>query len=276
MVGGYEIRRAGEVEEFAQLADVFGRVFRTSPQATPPAWLMDDASKAGGLTLGLWRGEEAVGVSFAFVGVKDGRPYLFSDGLGVLPEHRDQGQAHQLKLAQREHALDLGYERIHWTFSALRSVNAHLYLTRLGAVAIQYLPDKRGALASDWGTEGGVPFDEFLVEWSLGSARVSSRLDGAKPALDPSEAPVLLASVDGRPELRLDDGELPPGGRLAVEVTPEYQELVDERPALAHEWHEVTSPLFARLFDRGYRLTECVRQPLDGRVHYFFEQPAAN
>lgn len=271
----YVIRRAKEIEEFGQLSDVYRRVFRTSERGMPPAWLMDDTAKVGGLTLGLWYRDEPVGFSFSFVGVENGEPYLFSDGLGVLPQHSAQGRAYEMKLAQREHALQLGYSRIMWTFSALRSVNAHLYTSRLGAVGVQYLPDKRGSLAGEWGTEGGVPFDEFLVDWRLTSERVTARLSGREhpPALD--GVPLVLRCIGGSPETvaeQLDESSC--GDRLALEVAPDYQALVDREPDSAHAWHEETQPVFAQLFERGYVLTECVRTGVDGRVLYLLERPA--
>jgi predicted GNAT superfamily acetyltransferase len=273
---GYAIRAPRDVEELAKLAHVFQTVFRMPDLAAPPAWLMEDTVKAGGLALGLWRGEEAVGFSYAFPGVEDGAPYLYSDGLGVLPAHRARGQAYDMKLAQREHALRLGYTRIVWTFSALRSVNAHLYLTRLGAVATMYLLDKRGAFDTDWGTEAGVPFDEFLVDWQLDSERVRSRLAGASPVPELGATPVPTRCSGSAPMVVLDEvADLPEGDRVAVEVAPDYQTLVDHAPQLARDWHEKTRPLFSTLTQKGYALTECFRAAASGRVHYIFERGAA-
>jgi chorismate synthase len=272
---GYVMREPHGVEEHAELARVFQAVFKLPDLATPPAWLMEDTTKAGGLTLGLWRGDEAVGVSYAFPGIDAGEPYLYSDGLGVLPEHRARGRAYAMKLAQRDHALRRGIARIVWTFSALRSVNAHLYMSRLGAVGSEYLPDKRGALDTEWGTEGGVPFDEFLVDWQLDSDRVRARLAGRSPAPDLHEIPVVSRCSGAAPEVVLEEVTALPGtDRVAVEVAPDYQALVDRSPLLAHDWRDKTRPLFSTLIDEGYALTECLRTTSSGRVHYVFERGA--
>lgn len=272
---GYVIREPRSVVEFAQVAGVFKAVFEMRDQAAPPAWLMEDTAKAGGVTLGLWLGEEPVGCSFAFPGIDHGRRfYLYSDGLAVLPDHRGRGRAYEMKLAQREHAIRRGYRRVIWTFSALRSVNAFLYLTRLGATGYEYLPDKRGALDSEWGTEGGVPFDEFLIAWDLDSKRVRARLRQRQTRPTMESVPVLTRCSGDAPRRVLEEVMDPPGPvpRVAVEIAPEYQELVDHAPDLARDWHEKTRPLFRRLLGDGFLLTECVHDRDTRRTHYLFER----
>jgi predicted GNAT superfamily acetyltransferase len=177
----YVIRPPANIEEYGQIADVYQAVFALRDRANPPAWLLEDTTKVGGLTLGLWDGDKGVGFSYAFAGLDSAGPYLYSSGLGVLPGHRSRGQAYEMKVAQRTLARELGYRRIKWTFSALRSVNAHLYITRLGGVGSAYVFDTRGSFDSDWVTEGGVPLDEFVVEWELDSERVGARVGGAGP-----------------------------------------------------------------------------------------------
>jgi predicted GNAT superfamily acetyltransferase len=81
----YVIRPPSNIEEYGQLADVFQAVFALRDRANPPAWLMEDTTKVGGLTLGLWEGDKGVGFSYAFAGLDSAGPYLYSSGLGVLP-----------------------------------------------------------------------------------------------------------------------------------------------------------------------------------------------
>src|SRR3984957_14810200 len=181
----YVIRPPANIEEYGQIADVFQAVFALRDRATPPAWLMEDTTKVGGLTLGLWDGDKGVGFSYAFAGLDSAGPYLYSSGLGVLPGHRSRGQAYEMKVVQRTLARELGYRRIKWTFSALRPVNAHGDFPPRGGVGWKYVFDPRGAFDSDWVTEGGVPLDEFVVEWDLDSERVRSRVGGAGPGAGP-------------------------------------------------------------------------------------------
>lgn len=276
--GQYEIRPPASAEEFAQLARVFQAVFRLSDAATPPGWLMEDSTKAGGLTLGMWLGEEAVGVSYALAGRADGEPCLFSDGLGVLAEHRGKGRAIDLKLAQRDAALAIGYKRIKWTFSALRAVNAHLYLSRLGGRSRSYVVDYRGGHTTDWQTEGDIPLDEFVVEWDLESERVRSRLAEGGPPADATELPTLISQCEGEGLKRRLLGTRKVGDleRLAVEVPPDFQALVDEMPSLAHDWRDQTRPIFVDLERHGFALVECTQDPDSSRTYYIFDRDASD
>jgi predicted GNAT superfamily acetyltransferase len=275
-LAGYAIREPRGIEEFAQLAGVFKTVFRLSDLATPPAWLMEDSTKVGGLTLGLWHGNEAVGFSYALPGLDEGDAYLYSSGLGVLPEHRSQGQAVAMKIVQRERALERGFTRMSWTYSALRSVNAHIYITGLGGIGSKYVVDNRGSFDTDWQTEGGVPLDEFAVDWHLDSQRVRSRLADGAPGQDLGSIPVITHCSGSAPSVVLDRvDELPGTDRVAVEVPPDFQSLVNETPALAQDWRSKTRPVFVKLLEARYALTECIRDAATGRVHYIFEQVAA-
>jgi predicted GNAT superfamily acetyltransferase len=267
----YVIRPPANIEEYGQIADVFQTVFALRDRANPPAWLMEDTTKVGGLTLGLWDGDKGVGFSYAFAGLDSAGPYLYSSGLGVLPEHRSRGQAYEMKLAQRTLARELGYHRIKWTFSALRSVNAHLYITRLGGIGSTYVFDTRGSFDSDWVTEGGVPLDEFVVEWDLDSGRVSSRVEGAEPG-QPADIYCISRCSGAGPDRVLDEIDTDPAAdRVVCEVPADFQYLVNNALDLAMDWRAKTRPAFAALLGRGFALTECFYDREHG-PRYLFER----
>ncbi len=276
----YTIREPAGIEEFAQLVSVFQQVFALTERATPPAWLMEDSVKVGGLAVGLWQGDQAVGFSYAFAGLDAQGPYLYSSGLGVLPGHRSQGQAAAMKIAQRELALERGYQRIRWTYSALRSVNAHLYLTRIGGLGTKYVFDTRGSFDSDWVTEGGVPLDEFAVDWDLSSQRVRDRLDGAvsgglnRTVLDASPAsPCITVCTGEAPRRVLTEIDGAPTADLVIcEVPADFQFLVNHELELAHDWRTKTRPAFAELLASGFVLTECVLDDKHGLPYYVFDR----
>jgi predicted GNAT superfamily acetyltransferase len=176
-----------------------------------------------------------------------------------------------MKVAQRIFALELGYHRIKWTFSALRSVNAHLYITRLGGIGSQYVFDTRGSFDSDWVTEGGVPLDEFVVEWELDSERVRSRVGGARP--EPAAAAHCISRCSGSgPDRVLDEIDTEPAAdQVVCEVPADFQYLVDNALDLALDWRNKTRPAFARLMEQGFALTECFYAREHG-PRYLFER----
>lgn len=70
------------------------------------------AVKNGGLIIGAYDGDKLVGFSYGFAGFTEGEPYLCSHMLGIHPDYRSQKIGEQLKLRQRELAIDMGYLRM--------------------------------------------------------------------------------------------------------------------------------------------------------------------
>lgn len=128
------------------------------------------ASRIGGQVLGAFAGDTIVGFAMSFPGYRDGKPYLHSHMLAVLPEYRNAGLGRRLKLAQRDDALARGIDLMEWTFDPLEIKNAHLNIARLGAIARRYKPDFYGPSTSP--LQGGLPTDRLYAEWWLRSARV--------------------------------------------------------------------------------------------------------
>jgi predicted GNAT superfamily acetyltransferase len=120
---------------------------------------------------------------FAIPGIKpDGRPYLHSHMLGVLPEYRNAQVGRRLKLRQREDALARGIALIEWTFDPLELKNAFLNIERLGAIVRIYKENQYGGTTSP--LHGGLPTDRCIAEWWLDSPRVHAVLGGTgRPSL---------------------------------------------------------------------------------------------
>ena len=134
------------------------------------------ASTIGGQVIGAMEGETLVGYAMALPGVRQGRAYLHSHHLAVLPEWRNAGVGRALKLAQRDEALSRGIELMEWTFDPLEIKNAYLNFARLGAISRRYLHDFYGASNSP--LHGGLPTDRIVAEWWLRSERVARVLAG--------------------------------------------------------------------------------------------------
>jgi predicted GNAT superfamily acetyltransferase len=137
------------------------------------------ADRIGGQVQGAFDGETIVGFAMALPGYRDGRPYLHSHMLAVLPEYRNLGLGRRLKMAQRDDAVARGFELMEWTFDPLEIKNAHLNIARLGAICRRYQPDFYGPSSSP--LQGGLPTDRLYAEWWLRSPRVLRTLGEPAP-----------------------------------------------------------------------------------------------
>ncbi|MEO6912229.1 MAG: GNAT family N-acetyltransferase, partial [Edaphobacter sp.] len=140
------------------------------------------AQRIGGQVIGAFDGDTIVGFAMALPGYRDGRSYLHSHMLAVLPEYRNAGLGRRLKLAQREDAIARGFDLMEWTFDPLEIKNAHLNIARLGAIVRRYRADFYGPSSSP--LQGGLPTDRLYAEWWLRSPRVIATLRGETPPIE--------------------------------------------------------------------------------------------
>lgn len=137
------------------------------------------AQRIGGQVIGAFDGKTLVGFAMSLPGYRDGKPYLHSHMLAVLPEYRNAGIGRRLKLAQRDDAIVRGFDLMEWTFDPLEIRNAHLNIARLGVIVRRYQPDFYGPSSSP--LQGGLPTDRLYAEWWLRSDRVAGILRGEAP-----------------------------------------------------------------------------------------------
>jgi predicted GNAT superfamily acetyltransferase len=134
------------------------------------------AQRIGGQVIGAFDGDTLIGFAMSLPGYRDGKPYLHSHMLAVLPQYRNSGTGRRLKLAQRDDAIARGFDLMEWTFDPLEIRNAHLNIARLGVIVRRYQPDFYGPSSSP--LQGGLPTDRLYAEWWLRSGRVASILRG--------------------------------------------------------------------------------------------------
>lgn len=254
-----------------------------------PGHLLVTAAQNGGLAIGAFlpmeggeAAEKLIGFVFSFPGLyftPDGpRPKHCSHMLGVLPEHRDSGIGFALKRAQWQMVRHQGLDRVTWTYDPLLSRNAHLNITRLGAVCNTYRRDAYGNLRD--GLNTGLVTDRFEVDWWLNTARVQRRLSRrARRELDLAHFLAAGAYIVSAAQDNIEGWLTPPASHspvpemrtegnapiLLVEIPADFQALKQADPDLASAWRLHTRILFEDLFQRGYLVTDFVflrgRQP---------------
>ena len=195
---GTEVRIAPvtELRDFEQCVDVQLAVWGYSDGDLIPKRVFIVALKIGGQVIGAFDREKLVGFAMSLPGVRDGKPYLHSHMLAVLPEHRNGGLGRRMKLAQRDDALQRGFDHMEWTFDPLEIKNAHLNIARLGAIVRRYMPDFYGPSSSP--LQGNLPTDRLVAEWWLRSDRVKRALGEIS-----SRNPPRSAEIGGKPVERV-------------------------------------------------------------------------
>jgi len=232
-----------------------------------PAHMLLAAVHNGGLVLGAFVEEDLVGVSFGFPGI-----YTTPDGprlkhhshiLSVHPDWNGKGIGFALKRAQWQMVRKQGLDRITWTFDPLLSRNAHLNISRLGAVCNTYLRSEYGAMRD--GLNAGLPSDRFQVDWWLNTERVERRLSRrSRPALTldqyrTAEATLLEAHTDRGPEPSPpEETSSLTGTLLLIEIPSDFPSLKVADLPLAREWRFYTREVFENAFATGYMVTDFV------------------
>jgi predicted GNAT superfamily acetyltransferase len=174
-----------KLADFEQCVEVQLAVWGYSDNDLVPKRVFIVAERIGGQVLGAYDGNKLVGFAMALPGYRDGKPYLHSHMLAVLPQYRNTGLGRRLKLAQRGDALERGFNLMEWTFDPLEIKNAHLNIARLGAIARRYMRNIYGPSTSP--LQGGLPTDRLVVEWWLRSPRVRRALGEEIPDEETAE-----------------------------------------------------------------------------------------
>jgi len=281
----WTIRLLETPEEMTAVEALQRLVWPGSETDVIPAHMLLAAVHHGGLVLGAFVEDDLVGVSFGFPGI-----YTTPDGprlkhhshiLGVHPDWNGKGIGFALKRAQWQMVRKQGLDRITWTYDPLLSRNAHLNISRLGAVCNTYLRSEYGEMRD--GLNAGLPSDRFTVDWWLNTKRVERRLSRrSRPALTldhyrTAEATLFEAHSDRGPALcppeETSSPRAPCGNRdypagtgtttltgtlLLIEIPSDFLALKAADLPLARDWRFYTREVFENAFATDYLVTDFV------------------
>jgi predicted GNAT superfamily acetyltransferase len=288
----WSIRILEQPEEMKEAEELQRLVWPGSETDIVPLHVLITVAHNGGVVMGAYtrdnqpsdlfsksqgaRKEQAlIGFVYGFPGLyytPDGpRPKHCSQQLAVHPEYRNKGLGFLLKRAQWQMVRHQGLDLITWTFDPLLSKNAHLNISRLGAVCSTYLREVYGEMRD--GLNIGLPSDRFQVDWWVNSRRVNRRLSKkARTRLDLAHflsagAEIVNPSQDGNKGLPVPtEANLPPTAidlgssapLLLVEIPADISAIREKDPHLALEWRLSIRKIFEELFARGYLVTDFV------------------
>src|SRR5215510_5919093 len=263
-------------EDMTLVEDLQRAVWPDSETDVVPAHMLITAAHNGGIVIGALAGDQLIGFVFGFPGLEftpDGpRPKHCSHMMGVHPQHRDTGVGFSLKRAQWQMVRHQGLDHITWTYDPLLSRNAHLNLTKLGAVCNTYRRSEYGEMRD--GLNAGLPSDRFQVDWWINTRRVERRL--GKRARRPlkldhfSQAelqPLYSLQVEAGGWSRPPEHASSPDGKLALaEIPTDISALKEADFALARDWRFFSREIFETAFATGYLITDFVYD--EGRSFY--------
>ncbi len=271
----WSIRLLETAEEMSAVESLQSLVWSAADLDVVPKDLLLAVVHNGGLAIGAFAEERLVGVVFGFPGfytTPDGpRLKHHSHLLAVHPDWRSKGIGFALKRAQWQMVRKQGIDRITWTFDPLQSRNAHLNISRLGAVCNTYLRAAYGEMQD--GLNAGLVSDRFQVDWWLNTKRVERRLSRrSRPPLAlghyrAAEATIVEANrlSESAPRPPQDVPELS-GTLLLVEIPHDIVGLKAGNLELASQWRSYSREVFEKAFEAGYLVTDFVLE--SGRSFY--------
>lgn len=244
-----------------------------------PAHMLFTIASSGGHVLAAMNEEQMIGLLIGMVGTDISEPdrpamanlLIASKRMVVLPAYRGQGIGYQLKLAQRDLAIQHGIRLITWTFDPLLSTNAYFNLRKLGAISQKYLQNYYGTNPSSSLVSLGTS-DRLSVEWWITNYRVEQRINGERAGLSlqhylEAGATITNLSYDDTPP---DELQMPDGAFALLEIPSDYNQLLIDNVSLAQSWREHNRIAFQRLMRQGYIVTDFVREPYKGHVRSFY------
>lgn len=226
-------------------ADAIGRVIVATwgEQPIGPE-VVRALAESGNEPYGAFDGDELVAFVLGWAGVDQDGLHVHSHMLAVVPDRRHGGLGYALKLAQRAQALERGIHVARWTFDPLIARNAHLNLTKLGAIADRFERDFYGAMGD--ALNRGDRTDRVTVRWHLDAE------PGARPLpVAPDATAVLLARAGAPDQPEPATADVAMLGAMLVEVPSEYHDLRQREPALGERWRDATAEAFERCLTHG-------------------------
>ena len=264
----FSIRPLSTPEDYAACVELqrvtWGQEFT---ELVPPVILML-SQKVGGILAGAFSGSELAGFVYGLTGFRDGKPIHWSHMLAVRPQFEGLGIGRRLKELQRDLLLERGIESMRWTFDPLVARNAHLNYNRLGAVAIEYVPNMYG---TDTGSilHSGLGTDRFVVEWSLVTPGVEKILAGTQPHLDAAVATARVVNTEEAGQaVRPVEIDLPDDPIVRIEIPNDIEHIKATSMPLGKRWHHCTKRACLWYLERNYFVAGFYKESDTGRCFY--------
>jgi len=267
-----QIRDLTEIDEFRQVVGLEKAIWGYTDEGdlvTVPVFIF--TVHRGATLIGAFDGERMIGFAYAVVGMKQGKPMMWSHMAGVLSEFRG-GVGFKLKLAQRQRALAQGYDLIEWTFDPMQAMNAHFNFAKLGGVVEEYAPNFYGESTS--ALHRGTPTDRVVLSWKITAPHVVRRIEQASATFrvkshEIADAPIVNTTVlDGDWRKNKTINLAIRERRVWIEIPTGFTEMQQRAPERALAWRMDVRQMFEEYLAKGYRAVDFVLQREAGFGRY--------
>ncbi|MFT8320170.1 MAG: GNAT family N-acetyltransferase [Bacillus sp. (in: firmicutes)] len=242
----YTIKVVTKKEEIQKVVEFQEKIWGTK-NVTPFPFLVASIHN-GGVLIGAFQGKSLVAFCYGFPGMDKGNVFLVSHMMAVSSALRNSGIGNDLKMTQKEWALEQGYEKIRWTFDPLESRNAYLNIRKLGGYSKTFLPNHYGDMEDE--LNGGLPSDRLLLEWDLKQTIREREMIPAN-----TECLIRLSNTTRIP-LRVENNVKWDAGYYKVPVPKDIHKIKQQDFAIAKKWRLFIGYCFQTLFELGYEIVD--------------------
>lgn len=236
-----EIRLVEDIEQMSKLSDFFQDIWANGPEVVP-----FDIGYAilhvGGYASLAYQDEKLVGASFGVRGVHNNQQVLHSHVTASLIP----GVGFELKQHQFNWAKENNIPAITWTFDPLVRRNCAFNLVKLGATAIEFLPNFYGTMTDD--INAGDVSDRLFAIWPTNLRSVKE--------VGPKIENIALADNLGIPELNHFDSAKP----FAVYLPEDIEFLRKSDLGLVNEWRKSVNQILRDSFRAGCQIDQMIDQ----------------
>lgn len=275
-----------KASEYEELEAIQLSVWGMTEREVIPGRFMHALQHNGASLLGAYDNDKLIGFVLGVISTVEGmneridqiaaaRLQLYSAIMAVQPEYQQHGVGYQLKMAQRDFALQVGIRLITWTYDPLQSRNAWFNFGKLGVICNHYFRNFHGEMS---GLNAGMPSDRFEVQWWITSNRVKSRTAGRRRPLSLDALVGGGAALVNETTINENGLPVPPNNfdnsanrMVLVEIPSDFTALKSSDVPLAQRWREHSRRLFEHYFERNYVVTDFARhKEASGRARSFY------
>jgi predicted GNAT superfamily acetyltransferase len=260
-------KRIEELEDVNKVVELQSDIWSRDVVSPQPQLLA--SIHHGGIIIGAFVKEILVGFCYGFAGFKENEAYLVSHMTGILPDYQNAGIGYQLKVMQRDWAINYGYNRMVWTFDPLEIRNGYFNVCKLGAYSKCYIPSYYGEMKDK--LNKGLPSDRLLIVWDLRSKRVEDAVIQSKITKTEKEYKLLLNweqlaeyTVPIMPQKKIEKTQ----GGYRVPVPTNIQSIKQQNSELALAWRYAVRAAISEAFANGFRITG-VQKEQNSTIHFY-------